>query len=88
MLRRGGITPRKYPLNDTPCTITIQSCSFDLWEEISSSSFFTTAAQHKALREGAALAAQIGDITYVKLYRTQADNLLCFLQVLEISSMS
>jgi len=54
--------------------------TFDLWEEISSSSFFTTAVQHRALREGAGLAAQIGDIISAKLYRTQADNLLCFLQ--------
>jgi len=54
--------------------------TFDLWEEISSCSFFTTAVQHRSLREGAALAAQIGDIASVKLYRTQADNLLCFLQ--------
>jgi len=54
--------------------------TFDLWEEISSSSFFTTAVQHRALREGAALAAQIGHITFVEKYSTQADNLLCFLQ--------
>jgi glucoamylase len=54
--------------------------TFDLWEEISSSSFFTTAVQHRALRDGAALAAQIGDISSVELYKTQADNLLCFLQ--------
>jgi len=54
--------------------------TFDLWEEISSSSFFTSAVQHRALREGAALAAQIGHISSIKLYSTQADNILCFLQ--------
>ncbi|THH26533.1 hypothetical protein EUX98_g7660 [Antrodiella citrinella] len=34
--------------------------TFDLWEEIQSSSFFTTAVQHRALREGATLAAALG----------------------------
>lgn len=52
---------------------------FDLWEEINSSSFFTTAVQHRALREGNALAAKIGQT--VSGYTTQADNVLCFLQV-------
>jgi glucoamylase len=33
---------------------------FDLWEEVQGSSFFTIAAQHRALVEGSALAAQIG----------------------------
>jgi glucoamylase len=54
--------------------------TFDLWEEIHSSSFFTTAVQHRALREGAALAAKIGHSPTVKPYITQADNILCFLQ--------
>jgi hypothetical protein len=31
---------------------------FDLWEEVSGSSFFTTNAQHRALVEGSALATQ------------------------------
>ena len=61
--------------------ITVYTCSFDLWEEIHSSSFFTTAVQHRALREGAALAAKIGHSPTVKPYITQADNILCFLQV-------
>ncbi|KAN0127410.1 glucoamylase [Lactarius tabidus] len=54
--------------------------TFDLWEEINSSSFFTTAVQHRALREGSALAASIGQTTSVGTYNTQADNILCFLQ--------
>ena len=33
------------------------------------------------------LAARIGDFESAILYRTQADNLLCFLQVVEISSI-
>ncbi|KAK0441631.1 glucoamylase [Armillaria borealis] len=52
---------------------------FDLWEEVSSSSFFTTAVQHRSLREGAALATALGD-TAATQYTTQAANILCFLQ--------
>lgn len=33
---------------------------FDLWEEVNSSSFFTTAVQYRSLIEGSALAAKIG----------------------------
>jgi glucoamylase len=54
---------------------------FDLWEEISSSSFFTTAVQHRSLRQGAALATALGQTSVASGYKTQADNLLCFLQV-------
>jgi glucoamylase len=54
--------------------------SFDLWEEVSSSSFFTTAVQHRALREGAALATALGQTSVVTNYNTQAANTLCFLQ--------
>ncbi|KAI0669272.1 glucoamylase [Trametes maxima] len=54
--------------------------TFDLWEEVNSSSFFTTAVQHRALREGAAFADRIGQSSVVNGYTTQADNLLCFLQ--------
>jgi len=54
--------------------------SFDLWEEVSSSSFFTTAAQHRALRQGAVFAESLGEDS--AQYITQADNVLCFLQVI------
>jgi glucoamylase len=54
--------------------------TFDLWEEISSSSFFTSAVQHRALREGIALANKIGQTSLVSGYTTQANNILCFLQ--------
>ena len=57
------------------------STRFDLWEEVDSSSFFTTAVQHRALREGAAFATTVGQTSSVSGYTTQADNLLCFLQV-------
>ncbi|KAF8603724.1 glucoamylase [Ceratobasidium sp. AG-I] len=53
---------------------------FDLWEEVSGSSFFTIAAQHRALRQGAAFATSLGDSTRATTYTTQAANLLCFLQ--------
>ncbi|KIJ17956.1 carbohydrate-binding module family 20 protein [Paxillus involutus ATCC 200175] len=54
--------------------------TFDLWEEVNSSSFFTTAVQHRALRQGAALANAIGQTSVVSGYTTQAQNILCFLQ--------
>lgn len=55
--------------------------SFDLWEEVNSKSFFTTAVQHRSLREGIALATKLGQTSVVSGYTAQADNLLCFLQV-------
>ena len=55
--------------------------TFDLWEEVYSSSFFTTAVQHRALRSGAALASKLGQSSVASAYSTQADNVLCFLQV-------
>jgi hypothetical protein len=80
MLQRTGISRRLCAF-----LIDVPACShffrFDLWEEINSSSFFTTAVQHRALREGSALAASIGQTTSVGAYNTQADNILCFLQV-------
>nr|BAU78332.1 glucoamylase2 [Pholiota microspora] len=54
--------------------------TFDLWEEVDSSSFFTTAVQHRSLREGSALATKIGQTAVVSGYNTQAGNILCFLQ--------
>ncbi|EKM51697.1 glycoside hydrolase family 15 protein [Phanerochaete carnosa HHB-10118-sp] len=54
--------------------------TYDLWEEVDSSSFFTTAVQHRALREGSTLATKIGQTSVVSGYNTQADNLLCFLE--------
>ncbi|KAF9645775.1 glucoamylase [Thelephora ganbajun] len=54
--------------------------TFDLWEEINSSSFFTTAVQHRALREGATLAQKLGQADVISGYNTQAANLLCFQQ--------
>ncbi|KAJ3747498.1 glycoside hydrolase family 15 protein [Lentinula detonsa] len=53
---------------------------FDLWEEVSSSSFWTTASQHRALRQGAALAKSLGKEDLNEKYNIQADNALCFLQ--------
>ncbi|KAG9119052.1 hypothetical protein FRC07_006118 [Ceratobasidium sp. 392] len=53
---------------------------FDLWEEVQGSSFFTTAVQHRALREGAKFATALGDSTRASTYTTQAANALCFLQ--------
>jgi len=62
--------------------LNLQSvCSFDTWEEVSSSSFFTTAVQHRSLRQGIDLADAIGQSSSASAYPTQASNLLCFLQV-------
>ena len=55
--------------------------TFDLWEEVYSSSFFTTAVQHRALRAGAAIASKLGQDSVASVYSAQADNVLCFLQV-------
>ncbi|EPS97511.1 hypothetical protein FOMPIDRAFT_154119 [Fomitopsis schrenkii] len=54
--------------------------TFDLWEEVDSSSFFTTAVQHRSLREGVIFANLIGQTSDVSNWGTQADALLCFLQ--------
>ena len=54
---------------------------FDLWEELDGSSFFTSSAQHRALRAGAVIAQTLGDKTRAATYKEQADNVLCFLQV-------
>jgi len=57
---------------------------FDLWEEVNSRSFYTSMVQHRALRDGAALATKLGQTSTAAGYVTQADNILCFLQVREI----
>ncbi|KAF7977563.1 hypothetical protein HWV62_3364 [Athelia sp. TMB] len=54
--------------------------SFDLWEELQSSSFWTTAVQHRALREGITLANAIKQTSVVSGWTTQANAALCFLQ--------
>ncbi|KDQ16679.1 carbohydrate-binding module family 20 protein [Botryobasidium botryosum FD-172 SS1] len=55
--------------------------TFDLWEEVNSAgSAFTTAVQHRALREGAKFAAAQGDTASATTYATQADGVLCYLQ--------
>ncbi|KAL2017274.1 hypothetical protein VTK56DRAFT_2343 [Thermocarpiscus australiensis] len=51
---------------------------FDLWEEVNGSSFFTIASSHRALVEGAALAAQLG--TSCRACTTVAPHVLCFQQ--------
>lgn len=52
--------------------------TFDLWEEVQGSSFFTTAVQHRALVEGNILAQQIGKTCASCI--SQAPNILCLLQ--------
>ncbi|KAK5997048.1 Glucoamylase [Cladobotryum mycophilum] len=57
---------------------------FDLWEEVSGSSFFTIANQHRALVEGATLAAILGQSG--DSYNKVAPQILCFLQSFWVSS--
>ena len=52
--------------------------TFGLWEEVSGSSFFTTAAQYRALVEGQMLAQKIGKSCPGCV--SQAPQILCFLQ--------
>jgi glucoamylase len=59
-------------------TTTRNQSTFDLWEEVDGSSFFTTNSQHRALVEGSALAAQIGKSC--PNCSSQAPQILCFLQ--------
>jgi hypothetical protein len=47
---------------------------------VDSSSFWTTAVQHRALREAIALANKVGQTGSVSTWTTQAGNILCFLQ--------
>ncbi|KAG9090988.1 hypothetical protein FRC07_011968, partial [Ceratobasidium sp. 392] len=53
---------------------------FDLWEETYGSSYFTLAASHRSLRQGASLAKTLGYTALAQNYTTQAENVLCFLQ--------
>ncbi|KAG8985503.1 hypothetical protein FRB90_004655 [Tulasnella sp. 427] len=55
------------------------STGFDLWEEVNGNSFFTSVVQHRALRQGAALATALGDSTRASTYTTQAGSVLCYL---------
>lgn len=57
---------------------------FDLWEEVQGSSFFTVAAQHRALVEGSALATTLG--TTLPAADAVAPQVLCFLQTFWSSS--
>lgn len=54
--------------------------TYDLWEEVYALSFFTSAVQHRALREGSILAMTPGHSDLSNSYSLQADRLLCFLQ--------
>jgi glucoamylase len=58
---------------------TLIAYRFDLWEEVYSLSFFTTAVQRRSLRDGADLADRLGKNSAP--YRDQAKNLLDLLQV-------
>lgn len=52
--------------------------TFDIWEEVQGSAFFTTAVQYRALTEGNALAQEIGKSCPGCV--SEAPQILCFLQ--------
>ena len=51
---------------------------FDLWEEVSGSSFFTIQSQHRALAQGQQVAKRLG--LQCSSCESQAPEILCFLQ--------
>ena len=67
--------------------ITDTHGSFDLWEEVSSSSFFTTSVQYRALVEGAKLATSLRETDAAAIYKAEAAKTLCFLQVCTLFSL-
>ncbi|KAH7324456.1 putative glucoamylase GMY2 [Stachybotrys elegans] len=60
------------------------STGYDLWEEVNGSSFFTIAASHRALVEGAALAAELGQTC--DGCASNAPRVLCFAQSFWVGS--
>ena len=66
------------PLNVKKPVQLRNDTGFDLWEEVSGSSFFTVASQYRALIEGSALAADIG--ASCSACDSIAPQVLCFLQ--------
>lgn len=54
--------------------------TYDVWEEVLSSSYWTSTVQHRALRQGIALGTAIGDTSSSDSYTNQAESLLCFMQ--------
>ena len=76
-----AVTNLVWPIIRNDLTYTAQywnQTGFDLWEEVQGSSFFTIAASHRALVEGSAIAAQIGQSC--PGCDSQASQVLCFLQ--------
>ncbi|KAK4148843.1 Glucoamylase [Chaetomidium leptoderma] len=70
-----------WPVIKNDLTYTAQywnETGFDLWEEVPGSSFFTIGASHRALVEGASLAAQLD--TECRACITVAPHVLCFQQ--------
>jgi glucoamylase len=70
-----------WPIIDNDLSYVTQywnQTGFDLWEEVQGSSFFTIAAQHRALVEGNSIATQLGKTCGNCV--SQAPQLLCFLQ--------
>jgi glucoamylase len=57
-----------------------QDNTFDLWEEVSASHFFTMMVQRKAMIKGAALASMLGDQTAADFYEQQVKDMSAALE--------
>lgn len=81
--RNSTVTGLMWPIIQNDLSYTAQywnQTGFDLWEEVQGSSFFTLASSHRALVEGSALAASIGQSC--PSCDSQAPQILCFQQSL------
>jgi glucoamylase len=84
LVANGGTTQATntvWPVIAKDLAYTVQywnQTGFDLWEEVNGSSFFTLAATHRALVEGAALATTLGQTC--DGCASAAPQVLCFLQ--------
>ncbi|KAF8055345.1 glycoside hydrolase family 15 protein [Lyophyllum atratum] len=60
---------------------------FDIWSDVQSTSFFATAVQHRAFRQGTALATTLGKTDAASSYKKQATDALCSLQVRKAAAL-
>ncbi|KAF4331727.1 glucoamylase [Fusarium beomiforme] len=78
---RSKAVNKVWPVIDKDLAYTVKSwnrTSYDLWEEVNGSSFFTLSASHRALVEGAALATKLGKSCTD--CAASAPRVLCFMQ--------
>lgn len=81
LLDHGSTVDKVWPVVSKDLAYAVQywnRTGFDLWEEVNGSSFFTLAATHRALVEGAALARRLDKAC--PSCESSAEQVLCFLQ--------